>query len=114
MDSLPHNQIGKVSGDLFSMLEAKQPLSDTSIVDEFFSEYLKNRHSKEHILDVLNNLRVKLVQPKIRKVIVTDYLNMDISLRCSEGEESKNLFVKLIFDEEDLKIRTLAYDRRSY
>ncbi len=114
MDSLPHNQIGKVSGDLFSMLEAKQPLSDTSIVDEFFSEYLKNRHSKEHILDVLNGLRVKLVQPKIRKVIVTDYLNMEISLRCSEGEESKNLFVKLIFDEEDLKIRTLMYDRRPY
>jgi CubicO group peptidase (beta-lactamase class C family) len=112
IDSLPSNRIGQVAGKfLYSVLDNE--IINIEQTDEFFSDYLQNKHSEDHIIEVLNDLKSHLNEPEITSVVITDYSSMEIYLESQriDGEGRKRLYLRLIFDEEDhYHIRTLVYN----
>jgi len=113
LDSLPNSRIGKVAGKFLQNIENKDPVQDTTLINELFSDYLKRKHTTEHILEVLNTMKDSFSNLEITGVIVTGYTSMELSLFCNENNSRKRLFMRLVFDEEDdYLIRMLMYDTR--
>lgn len=114
LDSLPDTRTGIVAGRFLAAIEEEGELSDSLLLDDLFSTYLKNKHTTEHIFEVLNNMKASFSQLDINRVLITDYNIMEINLDCMEGNKRKRLFIRLVFDEEEnYLIRMLMYDTRN-
>lgn len=113
MDSLPDNRIGKVAGDLLSLIQDENPLTKPEEFENLFADYLKDRRDPQHIIDYLNFLKKSFKQITINNVVITNHQIMDLYLFYNQEGTKKNLRLSLVFDEEDdYLIRWLSYDTR--
>ena len=111
MDSLPDNRMGEVAGKLMELLKSDEAVGSQTQLGEIFSEYLINKHAPEHIYNVLNDLKASCRNIRINNIIISDHRIMELILYHMEDSERKNLYLRLVLDEEDnYLIRVLVYD----
>ena len=91
-----------------------EPIKDFTVLDGLFSDYLKKKHTRDHIIGVVNDLIQNYKQIHIDNIIVTDNQIIDLNLTYLKEGSKKNLFMRLIFDDEDnYRIKMLMYNTRS-